>query len=80
MGCSLFDEDLGSCVLSCSGCGNGGYSIIKCYQGVYEKKECMDKEVTSGSRTYSYSSYSDTETCSEYCDGYAGTQYVVFPR
>ena len=34
----------------------------KCYEDVYTKKECMDKEVDD----YSYNSYI-TESCSEFC-------------
>ena len=40
----------------------GHQTGYKCYEDVYTKKECMDKEVGS----YDYHAYVK-ESCSEYC-------------
>ena len=66
MGCNNDSDVLGNCVLRKwqSAGGISGYYKHKCYEGVYTKKECMDKEVDD----YTYHSYLEDQTCSEFCD------------
>ena len=78
IGCSEEEEPepvvLGSCVIRAwhelgyvSVSGATGYNRYKCYDGLYTKKECADKSLNDGNDTFTYLSYGDNETCSEFC-------------
>ena len=56
------EEDLANCVLRGSGVlGQGIFIRYECYENVYTKKECMDKD-KDGATYYEYV----TESCSNY--------------
>ena len=76
VGCDEDEEVLGNCVLKGTVYYNNLVNIVpfvryECYESVYTKKECMDKETQAGSLNLSYNSYI-TESCSEFCSDSPG--------